>query len=270
MPFAAPSTRGETIRLTSVLSAPPGTDPVERFLHRLSSFEPLDVDARDALRRVVLRGPLVPAYQEIRGEEVPDATILLSGWACHFQMLGNGKRQITSLVVPGDFAAFGFLTGNGDDTHYVTTAPSQFGRIRPRQFREVAEQHPTVMRATLKAAAMETAIGRERLISVGLRTAIERLSHLICELWCRLSVAGLVGADDSFLLPMTQAELGAALGLSTVHVNRTLQTLRRRGIIGLQGGKVHIHDLKYLTALSSFDPGYLTGAAPRREPEAYR
>ncbi|WP_328768986.1 Crp/Fnr family transcriptional regulator [Devosia sediminis] len=247
-----------------MLSAPPGTDPVERFLHRLAKFEPLEAEARDALRRAIVRGPLVPPYQEVHGESVPDVVVLLSGWACHFQMLGNGKRQISTLVVPGDFADFGFLTGSAADIQYVTTAPSQFGRIRARQFSELTEQFPSIMRATLKAAAMETAIGRERLISLGLRTAIERLAHLICELWWRLSVAGLVGPDNSFHLPMTQAELGAALGLSTVHVNRTLQALRRRDIIGLQGGKVHIHDLKYLTTLSSFDAGYLTGAAPSR------
>lgn len=243
-------------------------DPVERFLHRLAKFEPLDPEARDALRRALQRGPLVPTYQELRGDA--DATILLSGWVCHFQLLGNGKRQITSLVVPGDFADFGFLTGNGADTQYVTTAPSQFGRIRLRQFSELAEHHPSIMRATLKAAATESAIGRERLISLGLRTAIERLSHLLCELWHRLSVVGLTGADDSYFLPMTQSELGAALGLSTVHVNRTLQILRKSGAISLMGGKVQIHDIRHLRALSSFDAGYLSGMAPAGERETFR
>lgn len=250
--------------MTSVLSAPPGTDPVERVLHRLAHFAPLEAEARDALRRAIQRGPLVPPYQEMPVEAVPDAIVLLSGWACHYQTLGNGKRQITSLVVPGDFVAFGFLTGNGADIQYVTTAPSQFGRIRARQFAELAELYPSVMRATLKAAAMDTAIGRERLISLGLRSAIERLAHLFCELWHRLSIMGMVGPDNSFVLPMTQSELGAALGLSTVHVNRMLQTLRKRGIIGLQAGRVHIYNLNALIDLSSFDAGYLSGTAPRR------
>lgn len=250
--------------MTSVLSAPPGTDPVERFLHRLSSYDLLEAEALNALRRTITRGPLVAPNMEIPVELVPDALILLSGWACHHQTLGNGKRQVTSLVVPGDFVAFGFLTGNGADIQCVTTAPSQFGRIKARQFGDLAEQYPGVMRATLRAAAVDAAISRERLISLGLRTAAERLSHLFCELWYRLSAAGLVGPDDSFQLPMTQAELGAALGLSTVHVNRMLQTLRRRGIIGLQAGKVHILDLGYLKEFSSFDAGYLSGMAPRR------
>ena len=255
--------RGKNTRLTSVSSAPPGTDPVERFILRLSSFAPLEPEARDALRRAIIRGPLVPAYQELRGEVAADAIVLLSGWACHYQTLGNGKRQITSLVVPGDFVAFDFLAGSGAELQYVTTGPSQFGRIRQRQFCELAGQFPGIVQAALKAAALETAISRERLISLGLRTAIERLSHLICELWCRLSAAGLVGPHNSFLLPMTQVELGAALGLSTVHVNRTLQTLRRQGIIGLNAGRVRIFDLDQLMELASFDNGYLTGAPPR-------
>lgn len=250
--------------MTSGLGASLGTDPVERFLQRLNKVEPLESDAREALRRSILRGPLIPAYQEFHGEAAPDVVILLSGWACHFQTLGNGKRQISTLVVPGDFVAFDFLTGNGADIQYVTTAPTQFGRIRARQYCDLIAQYPQVVRATLKVAAVETAIGRERLISLGLRTAIERLAHLLCELWNRLSAVGLVAPDDSFHLHMTQSELGAALGLSTVHVNRTLQTLRKRGIISLQAGKVHIHDLNYLMTLSSFDAGYLFGAATNR------
>ncbi|WP_170926343.1 Crp/Fnr family transcriptional regulator [Devosia lucknowensis] len=232
----------------------------------MSNFEPLDPEAKEALRRSIQRGALVPPYQEVTGETMHDVLVLLTGWACHSQMLGNGKRQITTLVVPGDYTGFGFLTGSDAYSHYVTTTPSQFGRIRLRQFTEITERYPAVMRATLKASATESAIGRERLISLGLRTAVERLSHLICEIWCRLSVVGLVTSDNSLVLPMTQAELGAALGLSTVHVNRTLQSLRKRGCIDLQGKRVQIHDLKYLMSLASFDPDYLSGNSVRRDP----
>ncbi len=246
------------------MSSVPGTllgnDPVERFIHRLSIFEPLETEAREALRRAVVRGPLIVPMQELHEEVLQDVAILLSGWACHVRLLDNGRRQITSIAVPGDFIDFGFLTGNAQPLQCVVTAPSQLGRIKPRQFQELADTFPAVLRACLRAAATEAAIGRERIISLGVRTATERLSYFLCELWFRLSAVGLVGPEESFDLPMTQADLGAALGLSTVHVNRTVQVLRKSGAITLQSGKVSIRDLSQLRQLAAFDPSYLAAA----------
>ncbi|QQR39609.1 Crp/Fnr family transcriptional regulator [Devosia rhizoryzae] len=235
-----------------------GNDPVERFIHRLSLFEPLDAEAREALRRAVNRGPLIPPLQELHPEAFGDVSVLLSGWICHFRLLTNGRRQITAMVVPGDFVDFGFLSGTVATAQCVTTAHSQLGRIRTRTFTELAAQFPAILRASQRAAATDAAIGRERIISLGVRTATERLASILCELWYRLSAVGLTSAEGSYDLPMTQAELGAAVGLSTVHVNRTLQVLRRTGAISLQSGKVWIRDLRKLTALAGFDPVYLS------------
>ncbi|NGP18500.1 Crp/Fnr family transcriptional regulator [Devosia aurantiaca] len=235
-----------------------GNDPVERFLHRLSLFEPLDAEARDAVRRSINRGPLIPPLQELQPDALQDVSVLLSGWICHFRLLGNGRRQITTLVVPGDFVDFGFLVGTVSSLQCVTTAHSQIGRIRTRAFGKLALQFPALLRASQRAAAVDAAIGRERIISLGVRTAAERLASILCELWFRLSAIGLTSAEGSYDLPMTQAELGAAVGLSTVHVNRTLQSLRRTGAISLQSGKVWIRDLEKLTALAGFDPAYLS------------
>jgi CRP-like cAMP-binding protein len=245
-------------RLISVSGTLLGNDPVERFVHRLAMFEPLEPEARDALRRALTRGPLTGAMQELNGEALQDVTILLSGWLCHFRLLDNGRRQITSILVPGDIIDYGFLTSNSTELQCVATTPSQLGRIRSRQFAELGVQFPSIMRATLKAAATEAAIGREQIISLGVRSATERLSHLLCELWYRLSAVGLINAENSYDLPMTQAELGAVLGLSTVHVNRTIQVLRKTGAISMQSGKVWISDLKKLTSLAGFDPSYLS------------
>lgn len=236
-----------------------GNDPIERFIHRLDKLEPLDPEARSAVRRVVQRGPLVAAAQELQGDAMSDVSIVLSGWLCHFRLLDNGRRQITAIMLPGDFADFGFLTGRTAQTQFVATAPSQLGRIRNRHFAELSEQYPPLMRAALHAASIDTAISREQVISLGVRSAIERVSHLFCEFYHRLAAVGLIINDNGYDLPMTQSDLGAALGLSTVHVNRTIQALRKRGIITMQGGKVWIHDLRYLMGLAGFDPGYLNG-----------
>jgi len=248
--------------LASVAGPLRGHDPVERFLNRLESFEPLSPAARNVVRRAVQRGPLVSAEKEMHVEALPDVTIVLNGWICHFRLLDNGRRQITSIMLPGDFVDFGFLVGRPAQTQFLASAPSQLGRIRPRHFTELAEEFPEIMRAALQAASTEAAISRERLISLGLRSAIERVSHLFCELFYRLDAVGLVAGDNCYDLPMTQADLGAALGLSTVHVNRTVQVLRKRGIITMQNGRLWIEDLRELAGLAGFDPAYLSSVRP--------
>lgn len=236
-----------------------GNDPFERFLHRQDQFSPLDGEARAALRRAVTRGPLVSSEQELHIEASPDVTIVLSGWVCHFRLLDNGRRQITSIMVPGDFADFGFLSGRTTHTQFVASSRSQLGRIRLRHFAELSERHPNIMKAALHASAAEAAISRERVITLGVRSALERVAHLLCEFHYRLTAVDLVSSGGTYDLPMTQAELGDALGLSTVHVNRTVQVLRRRGIISMQNGKTTIHDLRELSELAGFDPSYLDG-----------
>lgn len=243
--------------MSSVSGTPLGSDPVERFLNRLSTLETLEADARDALWRAVSRGSLLTPLQQLHPEPSQDVSFLLSGWMCHFRLLDNGRRQVTSVVLPGDFVDFGFLAGASAPLQCVTMAPSQVGRIRARQFMDMAETYPSIMCAVLRAAAADAAISHERIISLGVRTATERLSHFLCELWYRLAAVGLVSAEGSYELPMTQSELGAVLGLSTVHINRTVQVLRKSGAVRLQGGKVWIGDLDHLATLAGFDPAFL-------------
>ena len=87
-------------------------------------------------------------------------------------------------------------------------------------------------------------------------TALQRVAHFICEMNARLLA---IGASDgnSFLLAMTQSELGEVCGLTNVHVNRVLRQLRERGMLTLRSSQVTIHDLKGLVATGVFDPGYL-------------
>ncbi len=103
---------------------------------------------------------------------------------------------------------------------------------------------------------MDEAISREWLVTVGHRPSDRRIAHLICEMLLRSKAVGLTD-DDSFELPITQEELGDTMGLSTVHVNRTLQDLRGQGLITSKGKQVIIDDLERLMALAEFNPNYL-------------
>ena len=102
----------------------------------------------------------------------------------------------------------------------------------------------------------QAALQHERVVSLGRRAAIERMAHLLCELHARLRMVGLAD-EKSFPLPLTQADLGEALGLSSVHVNRTLQELRGAGLIALRDRRLTILDDRGLRAVALFDPTYL-------------
>ncbi len=103
---------------------------------------------------------------------------------------------------------------------------------------------------------MDEATLREWLVNIGARPPERRIAHLLCELWLRLRVVGLT-SDGSYELPITQAELADSMGLSHVHVNRVLQSLRAQGLITLKGGTLVILDVDVLLAFSRFNPNYL-------------
>lgn len=250
-------TPGGTTIITEIMTSARRIDPVERFVLRLAAFEPLEAPAREALRRAVRSAPRVPASELQRDNSPFDLCILLEGWVCRFKLLDNGRRQITSVVVPGDLVDFGFLTGRPAHLQFRTTTATQFGAISVGDFAALSEQYPSLMRAALRALTTETAIREELIISLGVRSAVERLSHLLCELRHRLDSVGLVDHGHVFDLPMTQSDLAEALGLSTVHVNRTVQRLRRSGMITLGGGRVSLLNHDRLMGISGFDPTYL-------------
>jgi CRP-like cAMP-binding protein len=121
---------------------------------------------------------------------------------------------------------------------------------------EITEKHPRLARALWWTTLVDEAILREWVGNIGRRTASQRIAHLFCEFLVRLQAIGLA-EGGAYEFPLTQAELADATGLSTVHVNRTLQELRAAGLITLKGRLLTIRDAERLKALAGFDPGYL-------------
>lgn len=190
------------------------------------------------------------------GEHPRRLTLILSGWACRYKHLEDGRRQIIALFLPGDLCEpYGILPRFMDHSVGALTSLT-YARVPPAAVRAAAQASPAIEEALWWDMLVAIAIQHERAVSLGRRTATERLAHLIGELDVRLRLVGL--ADESgFELPMTQAELGDALGLSNVHVNRTLQELRGAGLITLRSRRLIIHDQTALHAVAQFDPTYL-------------
>ncbi len=121
---------------------------------------------------------------------------------------------------------------------------------------EITVRFPHLTRLLWFSTNLDAAIHREWMLSAGRRTALGRVAHLFCELLLRLQISGLV-EDDSYDFPLTQVQLADCLGLTSVHVNRTLQQLRKDGLIELRDRKLRILDRAGLKRVAEFDPCYL-------------
>jgi CRP-like cAMP-binding protein len=237
----------------------PKVASVHAFVRRLNSLYPLQaaevarcVDLIDDVR-VIAGNEHVLQEQQASTE----ALVLLEGLACHYRIMDSGRRQMTGIVVPGDFCDYGFLSSSPIRQSVQALGRAIVGRINLAQLSALTEDHPNVVVAIMRAASIDQACSRELAVSLGARDAVQRMSYFLCELYHRMRVVGLVNHGGQFPLTMTQSELGEALGLSTVHVNRTVQHLRRSKLIAMVHGTITVLDIAALSALASFDGRYL-------------
>jgi CRP-like cAMP-binding protein len=155
----------------------------------------------------------------------------------------------------------------GDTDHSIgTLVPTTVAVIPHAILRDLIEQYPAIAQALWQDTLIDSAVFREWMIGIGRRSANQRIAHVLCEIYVRLKAIGLAG-NGTVALPVTQAELGDSLGLSTVHVNRVLQELRRDRLIALHGGQLVIQNWAGLKEAGEFDPGYLHIRAAGRVPE---
>lgn len=183
--------------------------------------------------------------------------VLLKGFAYRYRFRPDGSRQITTFILPGDICDFAFLSDSPVSQSVIALPSSAVGLVDLTQLTNMVERHPEIMTAILRCAAIEQSATQELLVSVGGRNALHRVAHFLCEMNFRLGQVGLVEAEGSFAFPLTQSEIGDALGLSTVHVNRTIQVLRRDGLAIWRDRMVTLPQPGGLRALCSFDPAYL-------------
>ena len=230
-----------------------------RLIRKLEHYTRLSVDDRRALAEVcgARQRRFGPREMIIAEGERPQAIkLFIDGWGCRHKDLEDGRRQIISLFIPGDMCDVNiFILGEMD--HSIAAVSSvTLAEITREAFETLMDRHPRVTQALWWETLVGAAVQREWTTSLGQRDAKERISHLLCELFTRLSSVGLT-ADNTCPLPLSQAELGEATGLTTVSVNRVLQDLRRAGIIELRSKTLTIHDLPALKRAALFNANYL-------------
>ena len=189
------------------------------------------------------------------GDKPSHVYLVMEGFACRYKIRPTGKRHIMAYLLPGDFCDLHVFVLNEMDHSLGTLSPCAVVEIPRSRILELLER-PAIARALWVAALVDEATLREWLVNIGGRPAEERVAHLLCELLLRLRTVGLADGD-SYELPITQKELADTMGLSSVHMNRVLQRLRKEKLITLKGSNLVILDIERLTAFSDFDPNYL-------------
>lgn len=235
--------------------SPPNTHPL---VSKLESIFDLSAEERDAILALPVTVRSLRADQDIvRDQDRPSqCCILLEGFACRYKLVEGGKRQILSFHIPGDIPDLQSLHLKVMDHNLATLVPSKVAFIAHTTVRALIRSHPRIGDALWRDTLIDAAVFREWMVSLGRRPAYSRIAHLLCELFLRLRAVGLTDAL-AYNLPVTQAQIGDALGLSTVHVNRTLQQLKADGLISASKGAVVVENWAALKGAGDFDPTYL-------------
>jgi CRP-like cAMP-binding protein len=225
------------------------------FLCRLRSLAPLTLHEEQFIEALQVPPHAFDAGAHVYTEGDPAIRpwVVAAGWACRLRVLPDGRRQIVSYFLPGD------MIGVGEIRHCAIQstilAITDLKLLNGMKLAEVMDRGDESLPNILHACRMQLVWGQAQLLDQILRlgrlTALERMAHLLLELHYRMQDAGLA-QDGKFPLPLTQSQFGEALGLSLVHVNRTLQQLRREQLIELRPGRVAILDRQRLELLCDF------------------
>jgi CRP-like cAMP-binding protein len=225
----------------------------------------LDKSARDSLLSEHGRGVrAVKAHKSkdvvIGGNHYDCVYVNHDGWLARYKILHKGSRQIMDFILPGQVFGLQACLFKRSLYSVVTITETTLSTIPFDMVDNVFERNIVLAKALFWSAAYEGAILGEHLIDAARRSAYERVSHLLLELFVRLNAVHLT-EEMTFPIPLTQELIADALGLTTVHVNRTLRALREDKLIAMDGHSVTILDFEALSLLSDFENSYLGEAA---------
>ncbi|MBP0495345.1 Crp/Fnr family transcriptional regulator [Pararoseomonas indoligenes] len=236
-------------------------DLLARRLGGLMPLGPLDMLLLDGLGRHVRSSP---AGEEIGEHGAPlRARLIRSGWAGAVRTLEDGRRQIFRLLLPGDCIGTSTTPSALAVSTTLALTPVETVELEPvmTALREDPDRHAALATAFALGTAQAEAGLLDHLMRLGRQTALERTAHLLLELRDRLAAVGMTGRT-SFPLPLTQEILADTLGLSTVHMNRTLQELRRLRLLRLDKGQAELLDPTRLADLGNYAPPRVSTLCP--------
>lgn len=196
------------------------------------------------------------AYLVREGEPTSTCSLLVSGFAFRQKLIDSGARQIISIHIPGEFLDLQNAFLDVADHNVQSLNRAGVAMVGKAALLGLMDQRPNIRRAVWMDSLVDAAIFREWVVNVGRRDARARIAHLLCELAARLRVLG-DGNEEMFDFPLTQEQIADATGLTAVHTNRTLQALRKDGLISLASSRLQILDWEGLCAAGDFNERYL-------------
>lgn len=229
---------------------------IEMLGARLACYGRLDPRLRVAVDQLAARRVRrVSAKRDIlRESEHPHSLIAVRrGWACRYKTLPGGQRQLLAILLPGDLVDLHAQVLACTDHSVAAITNVEVSLIDPHELDTLVRQHPPLGDRLARQALAQQAVEREWLLSIGQRSAHEKIAQLLLEIYVRLRLVGLADAHGCDM-PLTQFDMAEAAGLTAVHVNRTLQALRRDGLIVLERRRLTLPDPDRLANAAMFNP----------------
>jgi CRP-like cAMP-binding protein len=235
------------------------------LIRKLSARDTLSNEERAMLDRMIAQTRDFERGQDVvrEGDRPTYSSLLLNGMACRYTLVGDGRRQITAIHITGDFVDLHSFPLKVMDHSVAALTKCRFAMVPHDGLTRVTETHPHLTRLLWLSTLIDASIHREWIVAMGRRSALGRMAHLICELVYRLGVFDLADRT-SVPMPLTQSDLSDALGLSLVHVNRTLREMKDGGVAIWLEDSIAIRDWSKMVEIAEFNPSYLhLGVEPR-------
>lgn len=238
--------------------SPADRPPTRRFLDKLASHSPLGWDECRAI--LELPGHLVQIRANLdfgnEGQETDHAWLVVDGLIGRFGQTNDGARQTIGVNIPGDMAGLNAVVAPETGPALQSLSAVTLMQVPRAALSAAARRYPAVAEAFWRECVLDAAILEQWIVNVGRRSALSRVAHLLCELGCRYSAAG-IAHHAEFPFPTTQIQIADMLGLTAVHVNRTLMALRTDKLVTIQARQAQVHDWDRLARIGDFDPSYL-------------
>jgi CRP-like cAMP-binding protein len=228
------------------------------FLQRLLIRSALTPEEQQAILGLSGERERFAAHVDIvsPGEIVESSCLVSQGLVARYDQMLDGQRQVTSYYIAGDMCDLHSVMVPKASWSITAVSQATIIHIPHRQIRNLCVDYPAIALAFWRDGTVDASVFAKWVGNLGRRNAKARISHIMCEMGMRMEAAGL-GARTSFQLDATQEQLSEATGLTPVHVNRTLQAIRKDGLLTFSKAHVEVMDWDALTLAAEFDPAYL-------------
>lgn len=228
------------------------------LIRKLAVATELKDKDRAVLERLCRHRRAVGAKQDLyqQGDRPEIVHLVMEGVAVRYKMMPGGRRQIMAVLLPGDFCDLHVSILDEMDHGIATITPCIIVDIPAASVHELTAYHPCIAHALHWVALVDMAVLREWLASHGRRNSIKRMAHFFCEMLIRLQTVGLAD-ENSYSMPLRQNDFADIFGITSIHANRIIQSLREDGLVILERRHLTIFDVDKLKALCSFDASYL-------------